>query len=99
MGNLFSFPFFLSFIRGRWTAVAGSEGAVKGGEEIVHFSDCGVGRVKVCVFMVCMGALQKDGRAKVAWENLTLHFLVFRTFRFEQFNVLQEDELPIVTLH
>lgn len=67
-----------------------SEWIVKGGKEIVLFSNCTVGREN-CVLMGHIGALLKDGRVKLAWTILIVHFLVFRSLSFAQFSVLQRE--------
>lgn len=63
-------------------------------EKIVHFSDCGIGRVKVCVFMRWIGALMKRASIKIVWETLTLHFMVFRSLCFAE-----GDDLPPIILN
>lgn len=57
-------PVSLSFSSARST-LGESDWAMKG-DELVHFSSCGVGRVKVYL-LTCIGALLKEGGLKVAW--------------------------------
>lgn len=61
LGNLFV----LSFNSVRWNPGWGHDWVVRGGEELAHFSKCGVGRVLTGP----VGALLEEGCVEAAWAQ------------------------------